>query len=211
MPPSLRWPRPSCAGRPLGCWWMVGHHDEVEPTHCPLLPRAPTTSRGVRRSATVTAQASASTTAGSSASSPPGADRAAAGAPRRVGGRWRRSFRWSFPPAIPGTTGRHQADDVPDLSSNNGTRYYLLDGCEPTHNWLVPDSTRWTRGCSSVGQSRRLITARSQVRGLPAPPSKASEPSPGNRLDCRPGHSLGHSPCRNTTGQERTQWTSGLT
>jgi hypothetical protein len=39
---------------------------------------------------------------------------------------------------------------------------------EPTHNWLVPDSTRWTRGCSSVGQSRRLITAGWQVRGLPA-------------------------------------------
>jgi hypothetical protein len=44
------------------------------------------------------------------------------GAPRRVDGRGRRSFRWSFPHAIPGTTGRHQADDVPDLSSNNGTQ-----------------------------------------------------------------------------------------
>jgi len=38
------------------------------------------------------------------------------------GGRGRRSFRWSFLHAIPGTTGRHQADDVPDLSSNNGTQ-----------------------------------------------------------------------------------------
>ena len=27
----------------------------------------------------------------------------------------------------------------------------------------------------------------------------------------RLGHSLGHSPCRNTTGQERTDWTTPLT
>jgi hypothetical protein len=83
---------------------------------------APTTSLGVRRLATVTAHASASTTAGRQCPVPPGVGGAALGKPSRVGGRGRRSFRWSFLHAIPGTTGRHQADDVPDLSSNNGTQ-----------------------------------------------------------------------------------------
>ena len=67
-------------------------------------------------------------------------------------------------------------DDTPDLSCEDGTARDPLDGWEATHNWLVPDSTRWMQGCSSVGQSRRLITAGSQVRGLPAPPSKSRKP-----------------------------------
>jgi hypothetical protein len=81
-----------------------------------------------------------------------------------------------IPPGTTHKTGGDQADGAANVTSVNDTRRYPVDGWEPTHNWLVSDSTRWTRGCSSVGQSRRLITARSQVRGLPAPPSKTSKP-----------------------------------
>ena len=38
-----------------------------------------------------------------------------------------------------------------------------------------PRGTIPPRGCSSVGQSRRLITAGSQVRGLPAPPRRPGQ------------------------------------
>src|SRR5215211_1270079 len=77
-----------------------------------------------------------------------------------------------IPPRRTSMTRSHQMDGITDLTCKDGTAHQLVDGWEPTHNWLVPESTRWTRGCSSVGQSRRLITARSQVRGLPAPQSK---------------------------------------
>src|SRR5829696_2182625 len=74
-----------------------------------------------------------------------------------------------IPPWTTPKTGGVQTDGEANLTSEDDTRRHPMDGREATHNWLAPDSTRWTRGCSSVGQSRRLITARSQVRGLPAP------------------------------------------
>jgi hypothetical protein len=89
--------------------------------------RTPTTSRGARRSPTVKAHASASTTAVRQRPVPPGAGGAAT---QHLQGRWAegRSFRWSFPQVILSTTGRHQVDDVPDLSSNNGTQRDGSDG-----------------------------------------------------------------------------------
>ena len=80
-----------------------------------------------------------------------------------------------IPPRTTPKTGGVQTDGEANLTSEDDTSRPPMDGWEVTHNWLVPDSTRWTRGCSSVGQSRRLITARSQVRGLPAPLSKTSK------------------------------------
>jgi hypothetical protein len=77
-----------------------------------------------------------------------------------------------IPPRRTSKTRSNQMDVITDLTCKDGTAHHVVDGGEATHNSLAPDSTRWTRGCSSVGQSRRLITAGSQVRGLPAPPAR---------------------------------------
>jgi hypothetical protein len=49
---------------------------------------------------------------------------------------------------------------------------------------LAPGGTIPPRGCSSVGQSKRLIIARSQVRGLPAPPEAAGHRPGGTCFAC---------------------------
>jgi hypothetical protein len=125
-------------------------------------------------------------------------------------GEQRRSFPRLFHQVLRGVTGAHRLDWEPDLACKNDTRQHSVDGSEATHNWLVPDSTRWTRGCSSVGQSRRLITARSQVRGLPAPPSNTSKPQLMAVNREGGGHSHSHStegtrPDRSTLGGRPTR------
>ena len=100
---------------------VVGHGGGIEPGLVACLPDADHESWG-RRRANVTAPASALATAGSPASSSTRRRRSCC--PGCQGG-WvvegARSFRWSFPHAVPGTTGRHQADGVSDLSSEDGT------------------------------------------------------------------------------------------
>jgi hypothetical protein len=45
-----------------------------------------------------------------------------------------RSFRWSFRQALHGTTGPYQPDGGPDLSSEDGTERYGVDGRGSTSN-----------------------------------------------------------------------------
>jgi hypothetical protein len=53
---------------------------------------------------------------------------------RRVDVEGARSFRWSFPHAIPAITGRHQADDVSDLSRVDSTSQCPPDARGSTSN-----------------------------------------------------------------------------
>ena len=81
------------------------------------------------------------------------------------------SRRWREPSGSAAAAGRHRRE--------------FLDITCPRRDW--------TRGRSSVGQSRWLIAVQSQVRGLPAPPSKSTEPCAGCRCVGVHGHAVGHS------------------
>jgi hypothetical protein len=82
-------------------------------------------------------------------------------------------------------------------AAGGGTR---LRGAVWRSVWQSGGGTRWTRGCSSVGQSRRLITARSQVRGLPAPRRSLLR-------ECG-DHSVGHSAPAGTAAPA-VRWSAG--
>jgi hypothetical protein len=43
-------------------------------------------------------------------------------------------------------------DGITDLTCKDGTAHHLVDGLEPTHNWLVPDAPD---GRGAVAQSVR--------------------------------------------------------
>jgi hypothetical protein len=99
-----------------------------------------------------------------------------------------------IPPGTTHKTGGDQADGTADLTSENDTRCYPMDGAEATHNRSVagsrpasptqtPRSTAWVDcfACSVVSILSRPCTCWAASGSPAAPPAATSSPAPAPR------------------------------